>query len=235
MPSVPATIDSSEYSVLKIIDPYHLGSSDNHGSVLVSNVFNGVGFSSWKRSMTIAPAVKNKLSFVDGTITPPIIDSSDYQAWYRVNSMVISWILNQSYEQSNSALIYQIHSQNSDDFSTYYTKLMKIWDELRIIRDVPNCSCGASAKIHKFLEEHGVIQLLMGLIDSYKIISGQILMMQPLPSLSTAYSLIIHEERQRDIKNPVAVNTEAIAMHATSTPLNASSGNSSEKSIVCTH
>lgn len=160
--------------------PYYLCSSDNPSTVLVSNVFNGVGFTSWKRSMIISLSAKNKLGFVDGSILPPPVGSPTYQGWYRVNSMVISWILNSShnniaesvlflqtaiwnklnqrYEQSNGALIYQIQqlysiSQNSDDFSTYFTKLMKIWDELRVVQEIPPCTCEAAASIRKYLEE----------------------------------------------------------------------------------
>lgn len=44
--------------------------------------------------MKIALYAKNKFGFVDGTIIPPSITSSDYLNRYRINSMVISWILN---------------------------------------------------------------------------------------------------------------------------------------------
>ncbi|XP_042751509.1 uncharacterized protein LOC122194592 [Lactuca sativa] len=71
----------------------------------------------------------------------------------------------------------------------------------------------------------------MGLNESYKIIRGQIQMMQPLPSLSTAYSLIIQEERQRTIIASSFVNIEAIAMHVSSD----SSPNSVKKTLTCTH
>ena len=121
--------------------------------------------------------------------------------------------LNQRYEQSNGALIFQIQkqlfslSQGSDDFSSYFTKIKRVWDELKVIHEIPNCSCGSSAAINKFLEEQRLVQLHMGLNDSYGAIRGQILMMSLLPSISTVHSLLIHEERQREIStvpNPVA-------------------------------
>ena len=111
----------------------------------------------------------------------------------------------QRYEQSNGALIFQIQkqlfslTQGSDDFSTYFTKIKRIWDELKTIHEIPNCSCGSTAAINKFLEEQRLVQLLMGLNDLFKAIKGQILMMSPLPSISTVHSLLIHEERQREI------------------------------------
>jgi hypothetical protein len=41
------------------------------------------------------------------------------------------------------------------------------------------------------------MQFLMGLHDSYSAIRGQILLMNPLPSVRQAYSSISQEERQR--------------------------------------
>lgn len=176
MSSSSSSIPSQSLNI-DITSPNYLGSSDNPSQILVTTVFNGVGFSAWKRSMIISLSAKNKLSFFDGTITAPPVNSPTYSGWHRVNSMVISWILNllhknitesvlflptaheiwqelkQRYDQSNNALIYQIQqqlyyvAQNSDDFSTYFTKLTKIWDELRVVQDIPSCTCGSAAKI----------------------------------------------------------------------------------------
>lgn len=43
------------------------------------------------------------------------------------------------------------------------------------------------------------MQFLMGLNDSYNTVRGQILLMNPLPSVCKAYSLITQEEKQREI------------------------------------
>ena len=243
---VSPTENSSTSESITSSSPYFIAPSNNPSSVLVSNVFNGVGFASWKRSMMISLSAKNKLAFVDGTILVPTTDSSTYSAWDHANSMVISWILNslsktvadsvlflsttaeiwkelnQRFEQSDGALIYQIQqqlysiSQGADDFSTYFTKLTRIWDELRQVQSIPPCSCGSSTALNKFLDEQRLIQLLMGLDDSYKSVRGHILMMKPLPSVSTAYSIIIQEERQRGITTASSLNTDMIAMHASS-------------------
>ena len=53
----------------------------------------------------------------------------------------------------------------------------------------------------------------MGLDDSYTNVRGQILLMQPLPLVSKAYSMLRQEEKQRDtpkvspISVPIALNT----------------------------
>ncbi|KAI3700839.1 hypothetical protein L2E82_45478 [Cichorium intybus] len=248
-------------SSIDVSSPYYLGSSDNPGTVLVSSVFNGNGFSSWKRSMTIALAAKNKIAFVDGSISRPPLDDSNYSTWFRVNSMVISWLLNSlhptiaqsvlflqtaneiwkelnhRYEQTDGALIYQIQqqlysiSQGSDDFPSYFTKLMKVLDELSIVQSIPPYTCAAATSIHKFLDDQRLIQLLMGLNDTYKVLRGQILMMKPLPSVFAIYSMIVQEERQREINLPHTINPEAIAMQISTDH----SSNSSKKTLTCSH
>ena len=45
------------------------------------------------------------------------------------------------------------------------------------------------------------MQFLMGLNDSYSQINGQLLLMEPLPSINKVYSLLIQEERHRNVGN----------------------------------
>lgn len=85
---------SSDSTAISVSSPFYIGSSDNPNSILVSTVFNGIGFQSWKRSMILSLFAKNKLGFVDGSITPPAINSPTHSNWHKANSMVICWILN---------------------------------------------------------------------------------------------------------------------------------------------
>ena len=89
-----------------------------------------------------------------------------------------------------------------------------------MVQAIPSCTCAAGVKIMKFLEDQRLIQMLMGLDESFKVTRGQILMMKPLPTFSTAYSLILQEERQRGIHMSMNLNSEAIVMHVTSVDSN---------------
>lgn len=92
--------------------PYFIASSDNPNSVLVTFVFNGVGFNSWKRSMMISLAAKNKIGFIDGSITKPSDSNPSFSNWFRVNSMVINWILNSLHKNiADSVLFLQTASE----------------------------------------------------------------------------------------------------------------------------
>ena len=46
-----------------------------------------------------------------------------------------------------------------------------------------------------------MIHFLMGLNDTYTSVRGSLLMLDPLPSFGQTYSLLIQEERQRQVKN----------------------------------
>ncbi|KAL7600721.1 hypothetical protein Lser_V15G25012 [Lactuca serriola] len=194
--SVPFT----QSIIIDISNPLYLGSSNNPNALLILNVFTRIGFSTWKRSMIITLFAKNKLTFVYLSSQKPSDVYPLLPNWSRVNSMIIRWLLNpfhrniaesliflpiandiweelnSRYEQDNGSLIYHIQhqlysfSQGIDDFSTYFTKISKIWDELRIVQSIPACTCAAVSGIMKYLNVQCLIQLLMGLKDTYKII-----------------------------------------------------------------
>ncbi|KAM5574962.1 hypothetical protein ABKV19_014084 [Rosa sericea] len=61
-------------------------------------------------------------------------------------------------------------------------------------------------------ERQKLMQFLMGLNESYSATRGQILLMQPLPSVKKAYSMISQEEKQRELT--VARTNDSMAMLA---------------------
>lgn len=98
-PSVNPSDDSSS--------PYYLHPSDNPGAMLVSEVFNGGNYVAWSRSITIALTVKNKVKFIDGTISPPSPNQAvNYTAWLRANNLVLSWLMNSISKDIRSSLLF---------------------------------------------------------------------------------------------------------------------------------
>lgn len=138
-------------------DALYLHPSDNPGLVLVSKVFDGNGYGSWRRAMVIALSAKNKLGFVNGECEIPDSNSSDLQNWERCNNMVISWLLNslvkelaesvvyattaseiwddleERFGQSNGPQMFQIQKelsqavQGTNSITAYYTRIKKLW------------------------------------------------------------------------------------------------------------
>lgn len=72
------------------------------------------------------------------------------------------------------------------------------------------------------------MRVLIGLNDSYTAVQGNILMMKLLPTISQAYSLLIQEEKQREISAESQYIPEAISLNVKTVN---SSGNQFSKMI----
>lgn len=248
--SVMNSTNSDSYN-----DPFYLHNSDGPGLVLVSQVLTGDNYATWSRSMRIALSVKNKLDFVEGTvISEPDPADPTFRAWLRNNNVVISWILNsvskeisssiiylstaaemwkelkERFQQSNGPRIFQLKrdlmnvTQGSDSVSTYFTKLKTLWEELSHYNT--HCTCGKCTCGGAKEAEHAM-SFLMGLNSNYAQVRGQILLMDPIPSVNKIFSLIIQEERQTNIGNS---STPTLAFNTrvnTSSNINHNSNNMS--------
>jgi len=214
-----------------LAEAYTLHPSDHPGLLLVSTAFDGTSYGSWRRTMTIALSTKSKLYFVDGTLDKPQPNSADFKKWVKCNDMVMSWILNvltkpiadsiiytktarqmwveleERFGQINGAKLYQVKremcniSQGANDIATYFTKIKSLWDELDDLDEIPMCTCNSAEKMLKREQNQKLLQFLMGLNDDYNSVRGNILMMSPLPTISQVYSMLIQEEKQREIRS----------------------------------
>ncbi|GAU34434.1 hypothetical protein TSUD_393870 [Trifolium subterraneum] len=73
---------------------YHLSSSDNPGTPLVTALLKGNNYRTWSRSMRTTLRAKTKLGFIDDTIKKPALHDEDYYLWEKTDSMVMAWIIN---------------------------------------------------------------------------------------------------------------------------------------------
>ncbi|KAF8405018.1 hypothetical protein HHK36_009914 [Tetracentron sinense] len=194
--------------------------------------------------MRMALSAKNKMGFVNGTIPKPKSPASSVALWDRCNDMVLSWLLNsissdiahsviyaetaqavwndleERFSQSNAPRIYQIKRsistllQEQSSLAAYFTKLKGYWDELASYTTAPTCTCGALKTLSEYQQQERLYQFLMGLNDSYSAIRSQILAMDSLPTVSKAYSLILQEEKQRElhVTNPTMPNSAILSV-----------------------
>ena len=211
--------------------PYFLSNSDNPGVSLVVQHLTEENYSTWSRAVLIALDAKTKLGFIDGTLPKPeSVDHPCYFAWCKCNSTVLAWLFNSVSKDLQSSVVYfktarevwldlqhrfaqgngprifelkrEICSLTQEDLTIngYYTKFKSLWQEFAEYR---TCSCGHQA-------EECVMSFLMGLNDTYTSVRGQILIMDPVPSLSKVFSLLLQDEKQRKVsKTPI---TEASAL-----------------------
>jgi hypothetical protein len=118
-----SSLPSSNATALSSIDnprnPYYLNNGDNPGISLVTEKLIGENFHTWQRSMTRALSAKNKLGFVNGSISQPI-DPLDplFDIWTRCNDLVLSWLTNCMSKEIYASVIYAVTAK-------------EIWDELR--------------------------------------------------------------------------------------------------------
>ncbi|XP_060958209.1 uncharacterized protein LOC133030019 [Cannabis sativa] len=99
--------------------PYYLSHIDHPSAMLVAKVLTGSeNYGSWKRSMMVALAARNKMKFVDGRLPKPDEEDEDHESWCRFNNFIISWIL-------------KVVSSEIGDNIMYHDNASTIWSELQ--------------------------------------------------------------------------------------------------------
>lgn len=154
-------------------NPFYLHHNDHAGLVLVSDrLTSGTDFHSRKRLVRLALNIRNKLGFINGTISKPLESDPIYGSWSRCNDMVATWLLNLVSKTINASLIYMstaaeiwnslmnhfkqddlsrifemeqslcLVNQGARDVSTYYTELVTLWETYVNFVKLPVCTCG---------------------------------------------------------------------------------------------
>ncbi|GJZ63297.1 cysteine-rich receptor-like protein kinase 8 [Tanacetum coccineum] len=158
-----------------------------------------------------------------------------------VNSATALWSeLNEHYSQLDGHRIYQVSNdianmkQGNTTIELYYHKLKGLWDELDALEApyacVCPCDCTNGRKNSERDQRKRLIQFLIGLDESYTNVRGQILLIQPLPLVSKAYSVLRQEEMQRDIPKPTLTIPTTLNTTSNYRPLNTNRNTQSTKS-----
>ncbi|XP_010249465.1 PREDICTED: uncharacterized protein LOC104592022 [Nelumbo nucifera] len=122
------TTSSSTSNLLVSIDPaspFFLFPSSSPGSVLVSQLLTGDNYPTWQRAMKNALRAKNKIYFIDGSLSHPDPTSPEWIAWEKCNAMVVAWILN--------SMIKEIY-----DNVAFVDSASNVWKELEVRRGRSN-------------------------------------------------------------------------------------------------
>ncbi|CAN0839303.1 Retrovirus-related Pol polyprotein from transposon RE1 [Linum grandiflorum] len=165
-PSSQATI-----GVLDSSNPFFIHPSEHWGQCLVSSVLTESNYSEWVMAMTMVLDGKNKIGFVDGTISPPALGHPLHSYWLRNNKLVLSWILRSVSPNISKSLLYSktaldawkvLRSRFSQgdvfkiadiqerifalrqgvrSVTEFFTDLVTMYDELRSFRPLPECLC----------------------------------------------------------------------------------------------
>lgn len=215
-------------------DPYVIVANENTDLQMTTNKLDGSNYQLWSAEMKRALEAKNKFGFVDGTIPKPIDDYEKEGTWERCNNLVISWILcnmspeiskffkykrdastlwkllKRRYGQTNRLVLFSLRklkkcSQREKSVTSYFSKLQAIWDGLEKYKEAP-CGCTPCGCRMKENPER-LMTFILGLNDKYLKIRRHILLMNPLPTLVDAYSMILTEEKKQRKVNAFLART----------------------------
>ncbi|KAJ8763880.1 hypothetical protein K2173_003662 [Erythroxylum novogranatense] len=149
------------------------------------------------------------------------------EAFIYTNSAHELWSdLVERFGESNGPLLYHLQrqisaaSQGTMSVAKYFTSLKKLWDELWCLMPIPQCTCGAATQcicgapkaLADLTSMNQLMQFLMGLNESYDHVRNQILVMEPLPSVNKAYSMVLRIEKQREVQMVFSEGIEHNAM-----------------------
>lgn len=237
------SISNGRSLTTSLTNPLELHHSDNPTTILVTPPLTADNYDIWSRGVSLALRAKNKIGFIDGTLTKPAADSEDLKKWERSNYMVSSWLLNsivpdirssvlycdtakeiwndlhERYSQSNAPNIYQLkHSiaslkQEGQDVSSYFTKLKTLWDELNSLTTVQPCICGHGKEMMEQFHQDRAIEFLQGLHDHFSMVRSQILLMDSFSSTGKIYALVRQEEKQQEIASLVVPTVESATLN----------------------
>ncbi|KAL2244201.1 UNVERIFIED_CONTAM: Retrovirus-related Pol polyprotein from transposon RE1 [Sesamum indicum] len=169
-------------------------------------------FEQWRRADLMVT------SWIWNSISKEIVEGFMY-----VSSSRELWLeIEARYGRSTGPTIYHLQreissiSQGDMTLTNYLTKLKKLWNELFCLAPSPKCTCGGcSCGINKAIEEMNtatqLMQFLMGLHESFDKEKSQLLMLDPLPDLERAFSMIFAVEQQRSIQTHLADNVNNTA------------------------
>ncbi|CAO2841301.1 unnamed protein product [Amaranthus hypochondriacus] len=105
-----------------------------------------------------------------------------------------------SLQEELSNISHQPNQHNAD----YFTKMKTIWDEIDHLNPLPTCTCigwkcSLSKKIIKLQQEQRTMIFIMHDNDDFRQVCTNILMMEPLPTVSQADRLILQEQRHKEL------------------------------------
>jgi len=158
--------------------------------------------------------------------------------------------LEERYGQSNKAWLFQAQkevccmSQADLNIASYFNKAKRLWDEFTAASASPRCTCckcecEINARLNNYFQDQKLIQFLMGLNESYTQVRGNILMINPTPTLSQVYSLLPQEERQRQVKSSGQFQGDGASFTASANNLNQVTGQRRQEGrrsqLFCTH
>ena len=121
----------------------------------------------------------------------------------------------------------------------YYSKFKKLWDQLLHYEPLPACTCGVMKILNIAHEMSYVMRFLMGLNENFEIVRSHILMLEPFPSMSKVYALILQEESHKGIGHghgsAFIPKPDSVVMYVNTKGNSGSKAGPKKERPLCTH
>ncbi|GAU31823.1 hypothetical protein TSUD_58240 [Trifolium subterraneum] len=103
-----------------------------------------------------------------------------------------------------SELMQEIYAlkQDSKSVTEFYSELKILWEELEIYMPIPTCVCRSRCSCDSMIKARSnhtllyAIRFLTGLNENFGMVKSQILLIDPLPSMTKIFSMVLQFERQ---------------------------------------
>ena len=154
------------------------------------------------------------------------------------------WLeLQRVFSQGNGPKIYNLQQEISQitrgqlSMTEYYSKFKKLWDQLLHYEPLLACTYGAMKILSIAHERSYVMRFLMGLNESFETVRSHILMLEPFPSMSKVYALVLQEESHKGIGHGAAFTPkpDSVAMYANTRGNSGNKGGPKKERRLCTH
>ncbi|GJU31338.1 ribonuclease H-like domain-containing protein [Tanacetum coccineum] len=183
-------------------DPLHLHLNDSVALTVVSIKLKGTeNYQVWSCVILLALEAKNKTGFIDGSCRRSNNDEVLSRQWDRVNVVVLE--LKETYDKVDGSITFSLHHKihtlrkNGSSIADYYHRLNTLWKQFDALIKLPRCTCHAADDFKKHNELMKLMQILMGLDDTYMQIRSSILSREVLPDVRSSYVTIFNEESYR--------------------------------------
>ena len=146
------------------------------------------------------------------------------------------------FSQGNRPKVYNLQQEISQitqgqlSVTEYYSKFKKLWDQLIHYEPLPACTYGAMKILSIAHEKSYVMRFLMGLSESFEKVRSHILMLEPFPSMSKVYALVLQEESHKGIGHGFVFTPrpDSVAMYANTRGYSSNKGGPKKERPLCT-
>ncbi|CAN1266800.1 Retrovirus-related Pol polyprotein from transposon TNT 1-94 [Linum perenne] len=227
-PATSASADDSTSGTLinftdHYANPLYLSPGDNLSVPIVSIKLSNDNYHIWSRSIKVALSIKNKTAFVDGSLPAPEITA---QSLISYDSAAAIWKdLKQRFSQCDAIRVADLQAriascdQGNNTVTQYFTNLKVLWEEYQQYRPLPTCDCSVGGTLCSVMKQVTLyqsndyaIRFIRGLNSSFNVVRSQLLLMDPLPDVNSAFKCAIQLERQMKGSIAAAPTVDSIAL-----------------------